>query len=205
MLLLLPPPMPSCPKPAPASSSSSSSQPAQPDITVYYSGGGGCFGAQSSLTIARGKSEYQVQECDVRVRDLVKVADGFARIRCVVRIAHKSDQPMVLLPGDLQITPSHPVRIDGAWRRPRDLPSGQCVSISDEFVYNFVLDTPGSVLIVNGIECVTLGHGLQADVVRHAFYGSNAVLTALERIHGWDQGFVSVECIRDVDGHVCGL
>ena len=99
---------------------------------------------------------------------------------------------MVLLPGGLQITPSHPVRIDGEWLRPRDLPSGRLVSMPDGFVNNFVLDTPASIVLVNGIECVTLGHGLQAQPVRHRFYGSHAAIAALERIDGWDHGLVTV-------------
>jgi adenylate kinase family enzyme/Mg-chelatase subunit ChlD len=217
MFLSLPPPKPSIVKPAPPAAVSQHTQAAQqaavqqatqpePDMSTYYGGGGGgCFGAQSLLTVLMGENEHQIQVCDAQAGHLVKVADGFARIRCVVRIAHQLNQPMVLLPGGLQITPSHPVRVNSEWLRPRDLPSAQLVSMSEEFVYNFVLDTPGSILLVNGIECVTLGHGLQRDVVRHPFYGSHAVITALESIDGWDEGFVSVECSRDVHGHACGF
>lgn len=54
--------------------------------------------------------------------------------------------------------------------------------ISCDAVYNFVLDH-GHTMFVNDVECVTLGHGFQEDVVRHAYYGSQRVVKDLERLN----------------------
>jgi hypothetical protein len=48
-------------------------------------------------------------------------------------------------------------------------------------VYNFALDQ-GHTILVNDVECVTLGHGFKEDVVRHAYYGSQRVIEDLQRL-----------------------
>ena len=50
-----------------------------------------------------------------------------------------------------------------------------------EAVYNFALDQ-GHTVLVNDIECVTLGHGFKEDVVRHAYYGSQRVIEDLQKL-----------------------
>ena len=55
------------------------------------------------------------------------------------------------------------------------------VEITCDEVYNFALDQ-GHTVAVNGVECVTLAHGFQEDVVRHAYYGSDRVLADLHRL-----------------------
>jgi len=71
-------------------------------------------------------------------------------------------------------------------------------------VYNFVLDSC-HVLMVNGVECVSLGHGLTEPGVAHPYYG-NLILRDLVELPGWSAGLVNVEfCIRDIDGHCVGL
>ena len=53
--------------------------------------------------------------------------------------------------------------------------------ISCEAVYNFALNQ-GHTVLVNDIECVTLGHGFKEDVVRHAYYGSQRVIEDLQKL-----------------------
>jgi len=136
-----------------------------------------------------------------RVRDLhagdeVKVAAGTARVVCVVRSTHPSNDLVRM--GDLVITPRHPIRVDGTWT----LPVGEPAAGST--VYNFVLDRC-HVLMVNGVECVTLGHGLTEPGVAHQYYGS-LILGDLAKLPGWSAGLVNVEfCLRDIDGHCIGL
>ena len=48
-------------------------------------------------------------------------------------------------------------------------------------VFNFALDQ-GHTVTVNNVECVTLGHGFQEDVVRHSYYGSDRVITDLHQL-----------------------
>jgi len=53
--------------------------------------------------------------------------------------------------------------------------------ISCEEVYNFALDQ-GHTVLVNNVECVTLGHGFQDDIVRHTYYGTQRVIEDLCRL-----------------------
>ncbi len=55
------------------------------------------------------------------------------------------------------------------------------IEISCKEVYNFALDQ-GHTVLVNDVECVTLGHGFKEDVVRHAYYGTQRVIEDLHRL-----------------------
>ena len=65
-------------------------------------------------------------------------------------------------------------------------------------LFNVVLDS-SHVLEIEGIECITLGHGFTGDVVGHDYFGTNRVLDDLRSLPGWDEGTVTVRgFIRDV-------
>ncbi|CAF0877508.1 unnamed protein product [Rotaria sordida] len=38
-------------------------------------------------------------------------------------------------------------------------------------------------MLVNDVECVTLGHGFKEDIARHSYYGSERVINDLERLN----------------------
>merc|ERR1712224_633254 len=101
-----------------------------PSTATYYAGsGGGCFGAGSEVLvrdIETGRFTHtkvaSVQPGDV----LAASGKSTARVRCVVRIAlDAQSEPLLSLPRGLQITPKHPVRVAGQWRRPKDLPGAK--------------------------------------------------------------------------------
>lgn len=56
-------------------------------------------------------------------------------------------------------------------------------------VYSLVLREEHTV-VIGGVECVTLAHGLQEDVVRHAYLGTERVLHDLMRLPGWQVGLI---------------
>jgi hypothetical protein len=80
----------------------------------------------------------------------------------------------------LIITAWHPIRQNQEWIMPCSLVSAP-TEISCEEVYNFALDQ-GHTLLVNDVECVTLGHGFKDDVVRHSYYGTRRVIEDLSRL-----------------------
>jgi len=145
-----------------------------PATNVYYqqadsSGGGGpCFGETSTVLIGEQKVETKVK--DVRKGDKMVVADGFATVKCVIRITRDASKSLMSFPGGLTITKRHPIRLNGKWTQP-------CMVTSDEVanpagcVYNFVLDR-SHIPLINGIECCTWGHGFTATGVAHPYYGS---------------------------------
>ena len=143
---------------------------------------------------------------EVRSGDKVLVADGsIATVRCLVRIARDPAKSLLVLPGGLTITKRHPIRVAGSWKLPMDFTSAETPNPSG-FVYNFVLDS-SHVLLVDGVECITWGHNFTEDnVVRHAYYGSQAIIDDLSAIAGWNEGFVTVTGFsKNEQGEVCGM
>ena len=45
-------------------------------------------------------------------------------------------------------------------------------------------------LLVNGVACAALGHGLDAPVVKHEYWGTDAVIDDLRNRPGWEEGRV---------------
>lgn len=216
IFLTLPKPKPSLRRSSQVSISSARSQVSNsstararsrsPNMNTYYAGaGGGCFGETSTVMIATpcGQS-LETRVPDVKMGDEIHVADGTARVRCVVRIARPSSKGLVAFPGGLTITAKHPVRISGQWMLPGEMYHQRVPSASD-YVYNFVLDR-SHIVVVNGVECVTWGHGFEDENVEHPYYGTEKVIEDLAKLPGWDQGFVTVtSCVRDSSGQVTGL
>ena len=93
--------------------------------------------------------------------------------------------------GGPELTEWHPVldARDGRWHFPADL--GVAAVRACAHVYNLVLEHD-HVPLVNGVGCVSLGHGLTGPVVGHAYYGSAAVLRDLSEQPGWRQGNVTL-------------
>lgn len=176
-------------------------------MATYYAGsGGGCFGSSSTVVVVKDNGlEESVAVADIRAGDTVKVSNGTALVQCVVQIKRAPTKPLVMLPGGLTITPRHPVCMNGQWRLPVDLGAGRAVPNPCGRVYNFVLDRC-HVLLVNGVECVTWGHGLLDQIVVHTFYGTSRVTETLAAMPGWEHGLVFVEgCIKDSTGQVIDL
>jgi hypothetical protein len=151
-------------------STAPASKEAPATLQNYYAGeGGGCFAGQCVVLRLQGESCVATCVRDVRPGDMLAVAgEGFARVKFVAEIVCLT--PLVPLEGGLLLTPSHPIRVDGVWLRPKHL-SSRRVANSEQVVYNFVLES-NHVLLVNGVECVTWGHGLTDPTVTHEFYGS---------------------------------
>merc|ERR1719335_138100 len=136
---------------------------------------------------------------------------GIAKVTCVVKTLCRGGKTELVelsgTAGALLATPWHPVRIGGAWCFPSHLGNGTVRSCPA--VYNLVLEGGHPSMLVSGIECSVLGHGLKGPVVEHEFFGTSAILKDLERMPGWQSGLVELvpeQYIRDLTtGRVCGL
>jgi hypothetical protein len=117
-----------------------------------------------------------------------------ATVVCVVVTPCASNTAFfVEFPGGLSITPYHPVRLNGRWQHSQE--THAVVMRPCDAVYNLVLDT-GHVVVVDGVECVTLGHGLDdgdGGVLRHAYLGTHRVVDDLRACDGWASGRVRVK------------
>merc|ERR1719223_897050 len=102
------------------------------------------------------------------------------------------EKALVTLCGGLKITPRHPVRIGGVWSAARDVPGAASVPNHAKYVCNLVLDS-GHVLLVDGMECATWGHGIVGYGISRPFFGTQRVLNNLALLEGWARGAVWVQ------------
>ena len=195
---------------------SQSSQPrAVPQVSMdrYMNRCGGCFDGDCPVILNNSYKKIYELEKD----DMILGGDTFYKIKCIVKIECSSSKEMVLL-GDnnkLCITPYHPIKYTkqslyselNQWTYPVDVKKSENMDV--EYVYNIVLEKPGSYITIDGIDCCTLGHELEDnDVIKHDFYGKK-IIDELEQFVGWDEGLVSLKdnCeIRDsITNNVIGL
>ena len=143
-----------------------------------------------------------------------------AMVECVVETkCYNGYANLVVLPSSgLKITPWHPVKLDGKWCFPADVAAP--AQIPCPSVFSFVLSTGGT-LVLNGIQAVSLAHGLGgavgewsslpdgSDILYHPFFSTHRVLRSLAVCKGWQDGYVQLPptCVlRDgATGLVCGL
>jgi len=81
------------------------------------------------------------------------------------------------------------------WIMPCSLASAP-PEIECEEVYNFALDQ-GHTVLVNNVECVTLGHGFKDDIVRHSYYGTKRVIDDLCRLDNEQKNSGIIEITAD--------
>ncbi|CAE8661015.1 unnamed protein product, partial [Polarella glacialis] len=183
-------------------------------MAAYYDRYAGCIDGLSRVHLADGSRRRMV---DVVKGDLLESLGpaspagpqgAAAEVLCVVRtVAPLGRFRLVQLPeGGPRVTPYHPVLSDGAWRFPSDLAAVE--ELECDSVFTFVLADGAAAFVVEGVSCVSLGHGLQEGVARHPYLGSPKVLEDLSRFPGFRSGLVdlpSESVIRDETGLICGL
>jgi len=153
--------------------------------------GGGCFAPEAALScIDEDGSSRAIPIACLTAGTRVRTASGgTATVRCVVESACEEGRAtLTQLPNGLQLTEWHPI-LDARrrWRFP--LMVGRRVLRRCPAVYNLVLDRE-HVALVDGVPCVTLGHGINGPVVGHPFWGTAAVLEHLASHPGWAEGRV---------------
>ena len=168
-------------------------------MKMYYNSGGGCFHGDCRISMAGGgtKPMREVQRGD----KILTGAGVASTVYCVTRtLAPGNTMALVRLPNAprLLATPYHPVKVGGKWVFPSDV--GRPVTVSCDTVFNLLL-VDGASMVIEGVECVALGHGMKGSVVGHTYYGNRHVITKdLQRMPGWERGVVDLtpkDLIRD--------
>merc|ERR1712224_210154 len=138
----------------------------------FYNCGGGCFDGECAVAMADGS---QKALNFVSKGDYVMTPTGNATVTCVVKtFCTGGKTQLVELPEGLLATPWHPVRVTGTWHFPCDLANPSLRTCAA--VYNLVLEGNHPSMVVSGVECSVLGHGLEHPVVAHEFFGTNRIL-----------------------------
>jgi hypothetical protein len=148
----------------------------------------GCFSGEGVIVTPTGK--WFVKE--IRKNDIVLTPSGPARVKCVIKTKIRGGLYNLVNINGLLITEWHPIRINGKWYFPKEYPLGIYDEYRCEYVYDFVLDT-GHIVIINGVECVTLCHNFEEDIVKHSYFGSQNVIRDLEKMPGWNGGQIYIQ------------
>ena len=88
-------------------------------------------------------------------------------------------------------TPWHPVMVHGRWTFPNDL--GEAAEYPCAAVFSFLLEPGFQDMYIEDVPCITLAHGIEDDeVATHPFYGTEKVIEAMQKHHGFADGLVEV-------------
>lgn len=165
-------------------------------MNTYYNRCGGCFHGDCSVKMADG-SHKPLR--NVRRGDRVLTGAGTpALVACVTRTRNSNEKiSLVRLPDSrLYATPYHPVKVGGQWAFPCDI--GTTTTVECDAVFNLLLADGHSSMVIEGVECVSLGHGLEGDVVGHDYFSNRqAIVGDLEKMPGWTCGMVDL-CASDL-------
>lgn len=207
LFVKLPPPKPGfrrVPPAKPHSSNSSSlssrvSTAAPPifNMNNYHCSSAPCFAGNGRVRLADGSEKLVSQ---LAKGDRVAAPGGrSALVVCVLKTLIPGDSTdLVELDTGLVLTPYHPVRVGGRWVFPCEL--APVVTRACDAVYSFLLDSE-HIMLINGTECVSLGHDLAEQTVAHPYFGSQRVVQDLMRCSAWSSGLIKFSTppmIRDL-------
>ncbi|KAJ1534335.1 hypothetical protein HK096_003999 [Nowakowskiella sp. JEL0078] len=216
MFLTLPPPTPSNRRTNFRHSYTGTRNPVGvPVMANFHNRNNPCFAGHCHITLADG-SITQVK--NVRKGDRLLV-DPFTRqsavVACVVQTVVLNSRVVLVDFNGLLISPFHPVFVYNKWVFPIEMKGGTLENRDCNAVYTFVLESvlEGSnahlhTVVVEGVQCATLGHGLLGDVIEHDYLGTKKVLLDLKRdwTKEWNDGWIRVQgTVRDGNGNVCGF
>ncbi|CAF0932314.1 unnamed protein product [Didymodactylos carnosus] len=109
-----------------------------------------------------------------RLRQVLFSTPYAVKITCInVKVS------MVSFDSGLVIPAWYPIRINGNWRFPHDVRDETETECQE--MCSFALATC-HIMIINGIECATLGHNFKGKVIVHLYYGTEKVLDDLRVI-----------------------
>jgi len=174
-------------------------------MAAYNDRYAGCIDGDCPVQMADGEVR---SVCDLKQGDFIASSDGgSAEIICVVRsecLVKRAE--LVEVSKGTRLTPFHPVKVGGTWQFPQQLAEPQ--EVECEAIYSFVLSGSPS-LLVGGIPCIGLGHGVNEGAAAHPYFSSPKVLEDLSVLPGFTQGLVQLQpswVVRDANmGHVIGF
>lgn len=188
----LPPPKPSAMSRSANNSGSANSGLSNVSMSTYNSQSTPCFTGTSKILLANGESKNIK---DLEKGDLVKTlsyTDGVlsnAKVVCLLKtIIPSGKTDLVMLGSSLQITPWHPVFVNDEWQFPINI--GVVKDEACDAVYSVLLDSV-HVFSVGDIWCIGLGHSYEDGILKHAYYGTTAIIADMMGMKGWNEGLVT--------------
>lgn len=143
---------------------------------------GGCWAPDSLILLSSG---LRKPIKDIEPNDRVWTQTGYALVDYTFALGTYQPLQNMCNIGGLLLTWYHPIFIDGVWCNPCDMAPVQALKVP--VVYNLLLRGGHSIVDIDGILTVCLGHGLKEKGVEHAFFGSrSAILDAVKDNPGYN-------------------
>jgi len=175
---------------------------------AFNNSSGSCFQGQTMVRMS-DDSVKAIQ--NIQPTDQVWTPMGSATVLHKVTFhTDQPSQPLVQFSPTTGVTPWHPcreVKADGSlgpWAFPADLQQFDARPLKT--VYNLVLDQ-GHIIESGRHQFVTLGHGFEEGILKHAFFGTEACIRAIEGQPGASQGlpiYLNCVALRDNTGLIVG-
>jgi len=143
---------------------------------------------------------------NIQKGDFVLTANGsYVKVDCLVETVADDKTPFELIKvGQLCVTPYHPVKVEehSGWQFPIQISHSKWMLPDDDqyttanTVYNLVLERGHrhKAVIMDGIESITLGHGITNDTtLHHSYFGTDNVVSDLEILQdgiSWKTGHI---------------
>jgi hypothetical protein len=190
-------------------SSSTPSTPRLQTLAMYSQASNGCLHEDAQIKLADG-SLIACKDVMPGVTVCCVDPDGTEStdyIQTIVRSRCQQTSFVRIPKTECDITPWHPIMIDGNFRFPNDI-AGSVVKPS-AFVYSFVLRNRSATMIIGDCACITLVHGLTMPVAKHNFWGTEKVVMALKNFESYNSGIVTIDSSniirRKNNGDVVGI
>lgn len=162
-------------------------------LQTYNTPSNPCFDSNCLITMADGnkKKLNKLVKDDIIMSVDRNNNSTSAKVVCVLEtIITKGILEMVDLNSGLYITPWHPIKDNGKWKFPIDIK--EPIIRSCNSIISLVLDS-NHIAFINDVECITLGHGFNDDILYHKYYGTNLVIDDLKKNIGWELGHIVVK------------
>jgi len=162
------------------------------NMNAYYNNCGGCFSGDGLVEMSDGSFKLVK---DLKKGDVVKSQDANGKstdgtVKCVVMTKIPNGRYSMCEIQNLKITPWHPLIHNNEWVFPINLVAE--VEQEIDYIYNVVLENGTSISINNLVLC-TLGHGLNAEIVNHPYFGTKRIIDDLSAMKGWNSGLVELD------------
>ena len=160
-------------------------------MSRYMNNNSGCFSGNSKILIFDQESQENIyiDINNLQCSDIVITPSGHTSIKCIIKTV--VNNPNIVSINGLEITPYHPIRIDGKWVFPNDISIAKCHTNID-YVYNLIL-SDYHIVTINDIEVVTLGHGFtDNDIIYHEYFGTSKVIEDLKKLPEYETGYITI-------------
>ena len=158
------------------------------DMNRFYDRGGSCFHG-SCLVLMKDKTTKLLNMLKKGDETFTGIVECIVRTKCL-----NNEMQYCETDTGLKVTKYHPIKINNKFIFPVDHYNYNIYE--SNFMYSVVMQKVNyirpSTIVINDIECITLGHGILNDsIAEHEFFGTEKVINSLKSSKNWSSGLIT--------------